>query len=62
MAERGVAWRVWWDDVLHGWDIYHLINARLKGAKKSEISHVKRRWSLKLARSASTSLLALMRI
>jgi hypothetical protein len=51
MAERGVAWRVWWDNVLHGWGIYHLINAHLKDRKATEISRLKRQWSLKLARS-----------
>jgi pentapeptide repeat protein len=50
MAERGVAWRVWWDDVLRGWGIYHLINAHLKD-RKTEISRLKRRWPLKLVRS-----------
>lgn len=51
MAERGVAWRLWWDDVLQGWGIYHLINARLKDGRKVEFSDLKRRRSLKLARS-----------
>jgi hypothetical protein len=51
MAERGVAWRVYWDDVLHGWGIYHLINAHLKDRKVTEISRIKKRWPLKLARS-----------
>jgi hypothetical protein len=51
MAERGVAWRVWWDGVLHGWGIYHLISARLKDRKRAEFSDLKRRRSLKLARS-----------
>lgn len=51
MAERGVAWRVWWDDVLHGWDFYHLIAARLKGGRKIEYSKLRRRQLLKLPRS-----------
>ena len=51
MAERGVAWRVWWDDVLHGWGFYHLIGARLKGGKKAEFSELRRRRLLKLPRS-----------
>jgi uncharacterized protein YjbI with pentapeptide repeats len=51
MAERGVAWRVWWDNVLRGWGIYHLINAHLKDRKATETSRLKRRWPLKLARS-----------
>ena len=51
MAERGVAWRVWWDDVLHGWGFYHLIGARLKGGKKAEFSELRRRQLLKLPRS-----------
>jgi hypothetical protein len=52
MAERGVAWRVWWDDVLQGWGIYHLINAHLKGRRITDISRIKRRWPLRLVRSA----------
>jgi hypothetical protein len=52
MAERGVAWRVWWDDVLQGWGIYHLINAHLKGRRITDISRLKRRWPLRLVRSA----------
>ena len=51
MAERGVAWRVWWDDVLHGWGIYHVINIHLKDRKATEMSRLRRRWPLKLARS-----------
>jgi uncharacterized protein YjbI with pentapeptide repeats len=51
MAERGVTWRVWWDDVLHGWGIYHLISSRLKDGKKAEFLDLKRRRSFKLARS-----------
>jgi uncharacterized protein YjbI with pentapeptide repeats len=52
MAERGVAWRVWWDDVLLGWGIYHLINAHLKGRMTTDISRLKRRWPSRLVRSA----------
>lgn len=51
MAERGVAWRLWWDDVLHGWGFYHLIVARLKGGKKVEFSKLRRRQLLTLPRS-----------
>jgi len=51
MAERGVAWRVWWDDVLHGWGIYHLIGARLKSGKRTGFSELQRRQLLKLPRS-----------
>jgi hypothetical protein len=52
MAERGVAWRVWWDDVLQGWGIYHLINAHLKDRRITDISRLQRRWPLRLVRSA----------
>ncbi len=52
MAERGVAWRVWWDNVLQGWGIYHLINAHLKGRRTTDISRLRRRWPSRLARSA----------
>lgn len=38
MAQRGVAWRVWWDDVLLGWGIYHLISARLKAGRTGIVS------------------------
>ena len=51
LAERGVAWRLWWDDVLQGWGIYNLISARLKSGKKLEFSEIKRRRLSKLVRS-----------
>lgn len=61
MAERGVAWRVWWDNVLHGWGIYHLINAHLKDRKATEIFRLKRQWPLKLARSVWVALTGIWR-
>lgn len=30
LAERGVSWRLWWDQVLHGWGIYDLISERVE--------------------------------
>ena len=50
MAERGVAWRVWWDDVLQGWGIYHLISARLK-AGRADMKSIRRSRLNKLLRS-----------
>jgi hypothetical protein len=56
MAERGVAWRVWWDDVLQGWGIYHLISAHLKSRRKAEFDRLRRRWPTKLLRSARVAI------
>jgi len=56
MAERGVAWRVWWDDVLQGWGIYHLINAHLRDRRTTDISRLKRQWPWRLARSVRVAL------
>lgn len=55
MAERGVAWRVWWDDVLRGWGIYHLISARLK-AGRADMRSIRRSRLRKLFRSAVVAL------
>lgn len=53
MAERGVAWRVWWDDVLHGRGIYYFINASLKGRRTTDITRIEPRWQPRMmARSA----------
>ncbi|WP_084539965.1 pentapeptide repeat-containing protein [Azorhizobium doebereinerae] len=51
MAERGIAWRAWWDDVLHGYGIYHLIGARLKSGNREEFSELRRRQLFKIPRS-----------
>ena len=56
MAERGVAWRVWWDDVVHEWGIDYLINLHLKNRKTTEISQLKRQRPSKLARSARVAI------
>lgn len=50
MAERGVAWRIWWDDVLQGWGIYHLISSRLKSGR-TDIRSFRNSRFRKLARS-----------
>ncbi len=55
MAERGVAWHVWWDDVLHGWGIYHLIKSRLK-AGHEDFQSLRGSHLRKLARSLSVAI------
>lgn len=61
LAERGVSWRLWWDQVLRGWGIYDLIaenvQARQPGRSNSRLSFRLRR----LVRSLLVALLGVGR-